>query len=95
MSTKRRRAARHWHEPHLRLELMDLLLEGDTRRPDEGDPQRNERVYNAFVEFTDGLDESDLRALWFQHRDALLREWAARGGRGRPWGSRFDKGGQP
>ena len=82
MPTKRRRVPRHLVEPRLGLELTDWLLEGAVRLADEGDSQRNENVYNTFIEFTDELDESDLRALWSQHRAELLREWRRRGGQG-------------
>lgn len=76
----------------LRLELVDWLLEGHCRRPDERDPLRRDGVYDGFLEFdTPG---PDLPALWRAHRTALLDEWARRGGRGRPWAAKqFDRKG--
>ena len=79
-----------------RLEVIDWLLLGGPLANDETDPLRSEGSgYDSFLEFTDELDESDLAALWRQHRRALLDEFRRRGLPGEPWGARFDRDGHP
>ena len=80
-------------ETGLRLEYVDWLLEGHPRQPDDGDPLRRESAYDTFVEFDE--PPPDLAGLWHLHRVELLNEWRRRGGQGKPWGARFDGGGQP
>ena len=79
---------RRRRETALRPELVDWLLLGGPLAND--DAERSVDRYDSFLEFD--APAPDLRALWVQHRRALLDEWRRRGQAGLPWAAReFDK----
>jgi hypothetical protein len=71
MPTTRRRRLRGPVTAPLTLALMDFLLDGHTRNPD--DVPADERDYDHFVEF-DPWPPEKIEALWQAHGDALRAE---------------------
>lgn len=76
----------------IRLELVDLLLDGHLRDARAIDALRETGVeYDGFLEFCP--DEiPPLAPLWRQHRAWLLGEWQRRGGVGPCWAAREFEG---
>ncbi len=72
MPTVRRRRLRGPVTAPLSLALVDLLLTGHTRHPDDV-PAAERDTYDHFLEFDDWPPEK-LEALWNAHRPALEAE---------------------
>jgi hypothetical protein len=78
MPTNRRRRARAPVTARLSLAMMDFLLDGRTRSPDDVPPDERDS-YDCFVEFDPWTPEK-IEALWQTHGDALRAEQRRRAG---------------
>jgi hypothetical protein len=93
MPTTRTRRSRARQDPGLRVEMQDMLLLGKSRPDAEIAELRRQGIpYDVFCEFDYGLNSPVLAQLWQEHRDMLMQEWQKRGGKGKPWGCKFDQG---
>jgi len=76
MPTTRKRTSRISQAPVLTLALVDVLLDGRTRRPEDV-PLSERDTYDHFLEF-DPWPPERVAALWEAHGDALRAERARR-----------------
>jgi len=73
-----------------RLEVVDWLLTGALRSPDEAEQlEASGMAYDWFVEFDHDWPPANLAELWRTHRSTLMAE-AKKRGISEPWGRRFD-----
>ena len=70
------------HAVPLTLAMMDFLLDGKTRSPDDVPPDERDS-YDCFVEFDPWTPEK-IEALWQTHGDALRAEQRRRSGERAP-----------